>query len=126
LFVSNTIALELRDPKIVARLGNPTAGTTLVTVPETAMYKDYLLSTPESQVRRPGQGPDMQSITVSHGVNEPANEHFSLGILGPDKAHPLAALFRRERVAVILDLSGAHTLTLFHDPRAFSFSLFRG
>jgi len=58
------------------------------------MYKYHLFSAREYQIWYAGQTLTMQAVTISHAVHETANDHFWLGVLVADTAHPLAALPR--------------------------------
>jgi hypothetical protein len=49
-------------------------------VPEATVYKNYLATGREHQIRFAGQGGDMKPVAVSEGVGHLANREFGLRV----------------------------------------------
>ena len=63
-----------------------------VAVPETAMNEDDAFQPRKYKVRLAGQGVDVQTVSETEAMNQPADGHLRTRVLTLDAAHPLTAL----------------------------------
>ncbi len=81
-FVSLMIRFQLRFPKFEFGLRPPSqSAVSTVSMPEAAVYKDYLLSCREHQVWFSRQFTNMQSIPKAHRMDELTDSQLRLRIL---------------------------------------------
>src|SRR5579859_2018656 len=84
LDITGSVALQLRSPIAGVRFWDVGEGTAMV-MPEAAVNEDHFAPSRQHQVRFPWQVRSMQTIAISHGVNEPTNDHFRPGVFRPDR-----------------------------------------
>jgi hypothetical protein len=67
-------------------------------VPKAAMHENRLAKSGEDKIGAPGQVAPVQTITITHAVNEATHHHFRLGVLGPNTSHALATFGGGENI----------------------------
>ena len=78
----------------------------LVGVPEAPVYEDDFLAFREDEIRSPRESVNVQSVAISHSMNEASDDEFWRGIFALDAAHVLAT--RRCGKAIHCRLSPAY------------------
>ena len=96
--VAPRVAVELRDPPFVPRLGNRRVRAPFVAVPEAAAHLDDRPAGAQDDVRAARQRAHVQPVAVAGAVQDGADEHLRLRVLRPDPAHDPAALLLRDDV----------------------------
>ena len=85
--IPSDVAFKLGSPEFRARLGEHRIATARVAVPETAVYKYTGLQARQYNIRLSGKVCTMKPETESVGMQEPAHQHFGLGVLPPYGRH---------------------------------------
>ena len=73
--VASGVALDFGEPVFRADGGNA-AGPAGVHVPEAAVDEDDFSQTVEDEVRRAGEGGDVEAVAEAEGVDEAADDEF--------------------------------------------------
>jgi len=69
-----------------------------MTMPETTVDENDLLSSYEHQIGRSGQIAAMQPIPEAHPVHQSSHDHLGFRVLSPDTGHPFGSLVPGKRV----------------------------
>lgn len=69
-----------------------------MTVPKAAMDEDHALAATKHEIRFAGQIRNMEAVSESHAMHQPAHEQFRLCALGANQTHALASFGWRESV----------------------------
>lgn len=85
--ISIDVALSLGLPELRVRRGYDSTVTTPVTVPEAPVNENHLPSSPEYQVRLPGQTSIMQPISIPHRMHDGSHNHLGLRVFRPNPRH---------------------------------------
>lgn len=85
--IPSDVSIKLGCPEFRARLGKSRIATARVAVPETAVYKYTGLQARQYNIRLSGKIRAMKPETESVGMQEPAHQHFGLGVLPPYGRH---------------------------------------
>jgi hypothetical protein len=93
-----TFQLGLPIRKVGERFVNQSASPVLVLMPKASMHEDNLPPARENQVGTAREGVPMQTVTISHPVNQAAHSELGAHVLAPYCPHHSAALFRRDPV----------------------------
>lgn len=74
-------------------------------MPKTPVYEDHLPTRPEHEIWFAGKMFSMQTVTVAHAVDNPADGHFRGRISALDRLHVIAAIYGTEMINHILTAS---------------------
>lgn len=96
--ISLPVPVDLVAPKLNTTFGQSAVAATLVSVPETAVDKNYLPPARKNDVRSTGQFFIMQSIAKTHAVQHASNSQLRRRVLRSDAAHQPCSTFLRQSV----------------------------
>ncbi len=85
--ISIDVALPLGLPELGVRRWHDTTVSTPVTMPEAPVDENHLPSSPEDQVRLPGQASIMQPISITHRMHDGSDNHLGLRVFRPNPRH---------------------------------------
>jgi len=101
-----TIGLQLGKPEILAGRWRSGIMTILMTMPETAMYKNYSPVLGQNDIRLARELPCVKTVAKAGSMKRATHQHFRLGILASDPGHHPGA-------RLLVDDIG-HTLPAFY------------
>ena len=99
--VSGGVAPHLGDPVVAPRRRHSAPGAT-VHVPETAVDVDDFPQSRENEIGCAGERADVQTVTVSQGMDQPPDHQFRSCVLRLDRRHDAGSFGLRERVRHVI------------------------